>query len=70
MRCRVRVSREGTTWVARCDEFADATGRGATREEALDRVRRAVVFWLEACPCDQTATPGLEFEVIEAPSSR
>lgn len=50
---------------AHCPEFPECEGRGASREEALDRLRRSVTFWLEACPCDQTAAPGLEFEVHE-----
>lgn len=63
MRCMVSLSREGPTVVARCPEFPDCAGRGATRDEALERLRQSVTFWLEACPCDQTAAPGLELQV-------
>ena len=63
MRCAVTVNREGGNVVARCREFPGCEGRAATTSEALARLRQAVVFWLEACPCDQTAAPGLEFRI-------
>jgi predicted RNase H-like HicB family nuclease len=64
MRCRVSISREGSQVLARCPEFPECSGRGSTREEALSKLRASVTFWLEACACDQTAAPGLEFEVV------
>ncbi len=64
MRCRVVLTREGREVVARCAEFAQCEGRGATRDEALERLRRSVTFMLELCPCDQTAAPGLVMEVV------
>ncbi len=64
MRCLVTLSREPAGVVARCAEFPECEGHGATRAEALERLRASVVFWLEACPCDQTAEPGLEFQVL------
>ena len=64
MRCAVRLSREGTQVVARCAE-GNSEGRGATPSEAMARLRAAVLFWLEACPCDQTADDGLVLEVVE-----
>ena len=63
MRCTVSLSREGAAVIARCSEFPDCEGRGASRDEALARLRRSVTFWLEACPCDQTAAPGLDFTI-------
>ena len=63
MRCSVTLARSGTLVVARCAEFPDCVGQGATRDEALRRLRASVTFWLEACPCDQTAAPGLEFQI-------
>ena len=63
MRCRVSLSREGAAVVARCPEFPECEGRGPSRDEALERLRRSVTFWLEACPCDQTAAPGLSFDI-------
>lgn len=65
MRCCVSISREGSQLLAHCPEFPECSGRGGTREEALSKLRASVTFWLEACPCDQTAAPGLEFEVVK-----
>jgi hypothetical protein len=64
MRCLARVRREGGVIVARCVEFPSCEGKGATEAEAVARLRDSVLFWLEACPCDQTAGPGLEFRVV------
>ena len=61
--CSVSLSRVGALVIARCAEFPDCVGRGATREEALRHLRDSVTFWLEAYPCDQTAAPGLVFDV-------
>jgi len=63
MRCTVNLARDGPAVVARCLEFPDCEGRGASRDEALEGLRRSVTFWLEACPCDQTAAPGLAFVI-------
>jgi len=65
MRCSVTLSREGAEVVARCPEFPDCEGRAATAAEALARLRASAVFWLEACPCDQTADFGLVLEVVK-----
>ena len=64
MRCHVTLANAGGEWVARCAEFGECTGRGASREAALAQLREAVRFWLEACPCDTTANDGLQFEVV------
>ena len=63
MHCTVSLSRSGALVIARCAEFPECVGRGASREEALRMLRGEVTFWLEACPCDQTAAPGLEFDI-------
>jgi len=63
MHCTVSLSRSGALVIARCAEFPECVGRGASREEALRILRDSVTFWLEACPCDQTAAPGLEFRI-------
>jgi predicted RNase H-like HicB family nuclease len=63
MHCTVSLSRSGALVVARCAEFPECVGQGASREEALRRLRASVTFWLEACPCDQTAAPGLDLRI-------
>ena len=56
--------------VARCREFPGCEGRALNRHEALTRLRSSVIFWLEACPCDQTADDGLVLDVVEDKSTR
>jgi len=68
MRCRVILAREGSSIVARCDEYPQCEGRGVSREEALTRLRASLRFWLETCPCDVTLDCGLEL-VPAAPAS-
>ena len=70
MRCRVSLARHGSDVVARCQEFPDCEGRGASPDVALARLRDSVLFWLESCPCDQTADPGLVLQVVEDATQR
>jgi hypothetical protein len=70
MRCHVTLRREGAEVVARCQEYPGCEGRAPAREEALARLRASVLFWLEACPCDQTADQGLTLDVVEDTSAR
>jgi hypothetical protein len=65
MRCAVTLAREGGQVVARCREFPSCEGRAPSRTTALARLRDSVIFWLEACPCDQTADAGLVLDVVE-----
>jgi predicted RNase H-like HicB family nuclease len=65
MRCQVTLTREGGQVVARCPEFPNCEGRAASTTDALAQLRASVVFWLEACPCDQTADFGLVLEVVK-----
>ena len=70
MRCAVTLRREGGEVLACCREFPGCEGRAASRGEALERLRASVLFWLEACPCDQTADQGLVLDVVEDSSGR
>ena len=65
MVCHVILARDGTDWTARCREYPECSGRGASREESIARLRASVLFSLEACPCDVTADSGLELQVVE-----
>jgi predicted RNase H-like HicB family nuclease len=65
MRCAVTLRSENGEVVARCREYPGCEGRARSRAEALARLRASVLFWLEACPCDQTADPGLVLDVVE-----
>ena len=67
MRCHVTLDRQGSQFVARCAEYPSCSGEGGTREEALERLRASVLFWLEACPCDVHAGEGLQLEIVREP---
>lgn len=64
MRCAVTLRRDAGLIVATCSDFPSCEGRGPDRGAALERLRASVLFWLEACPCDQTAGPGLVLNVV------
>jgi predicted RNase H-like HicB family nuclease len=70
MHCAVTLRREGANVVAACADFPACEGRGPTREEALARLRESVLFWLESCPCDVTAGPGLVLDVARDETGR
>jgi len=63
MHCSVTVRREGAGFVARAAEVPEYEGRGTSSQEAVEGLRAQLVFWLEACPCDQTADDGLVLDV-------
>jgi hypothetical protein len=62
MRYDVTVEPQGAEWVARAAVPA-CEGRGPTRAEAIERLRAAIRFDLEICPCDVTADSGIELDV-------
>jgi len=68
MVCHVTLTRDSGEVIARAAEYPEVTGRGATREVALARLRESIRFWLEACPCDTTADMGLRLEVVREPA--
>ena len=63
MRCGVSLERDAEGIVARCRDYPECEGRGATAGEAVERLRASLLFWLEACPCDTTTGAGLVLEV-------
>lgn len=64
MRCAVSLHSDAAGVVARCGEYPACEGRGATAEEAVERLRASLLFWLEACPCDTTTGAGLVLDVV------
>ena len=64
MICHVTLKREAHGVSARCDEFPECEGRGTTKEDALGKLRASVLFWLEACPCDQHAEAAIDLQVV------
>ena len=39
--------------------------RAASREEALEKMRNELRFWIESCPCTGQAMRNLEVELVE-----
>jgi hypothetical protein len=67
MRFRVHIHAQGAgKLVATCAEFPGCRAEGAAREQALDRIRNAIAYDREMCPCDVTSEAGVELEVTDA----
>jgi predicted RNase H-like HicB family nuclease len=67
MRFRVHVEGAGRgRIVATCADLPGCRAEGSTREEALERIRNAIAYYQEMCPCDVTSEAGVELEVIDA----
>jgi predicted RNase H-like HicB family nuclease len=66
LRIRVELEAAGARVVARCPEFAGCRAEGATREEALAKIRGAIAFYEEMCPCDVTSEAGIELDIVDA----
>jgi len=67
MRFRVEITAAGAgKVVATCADFPGCRAEGATRDEALERIRSAIAFYQEMCPCDVTSDAGVELEVRDA----
>jgi len=67
MRFRVHIAAQGgAKIVATCADFPGCRAEGATREEALERIRSAIAYYQEMCPCDVTSEAGVELEVTDA----
>jgi len=66
MAYRVELSRAGTRVLATCPELPGCHVEAATREEALENIRRAIAYYREMCPCDVTSEAGVELDVVDA----
>ena len=67
MRFRVQVGGGGGGRViATCPDLPGCRAQGSTREQALERIRSAIAYYQEMCPCDVTSDAGVELEVIDA----
>ena len=64
---RVELDRSASgEFQARCPEFPGCRAEAATREEALVKIRRAIAYYREMCPCDVTSEAGIELDVVDA----
>ena len=59
------IRHESGVYAARCADYAHLEGRGPTESLALEKLRAAILFDLEMCPCDVTTADGLELQVVE-----
>ena len=66
MRIRVEVHEgEARRFVAVRVGQPSCRAEGATREEALAKIRGAIAFYEEMCPCDITSEAGIELDVVD-----
>lgn len=66
MRFRVEIVKTASGgYAALCTDFTGCRAEGATREEALAKIRGAIAFYEEMCPCDITSEAGVELDVVD-----
>ena len=66
MAYRVELEDRGGRVLAACPELPGCCAQADTREEALERIRRAIAYYREMCPCDVTSEAGIELDVVDA----
>jgi hypothetical protein len=66
MRFRVTLLHSGSgKIIAECPEFSGCRVEAVDRADALSRIRNAIAYYREMCPCDVTSDAGIELEVTE-----
>jgi predicted RNase H-like HicB family nuclease len=66
MRFRVEIQSVASGGFAvACADFPGCRAEAATRAEALEKIRRAIAFYEEMCPCDVTSEAGIELDVVD-----
>jgi hypothetical protein len=66
MRFRVEVEERGREAIlVTCPSLPGCRAEAATRAEALEKIRRAIAFYEEMCPCDVTSEAGIELDVVD-----
>ncbi len=53
------------TYLARCEDVEDALSTGASRREALERLKQQILYQIEYCPCSYVDIDSLEVDVTE-----
>ncbi|MBW3595952.1 MAG: hypothetical protein KY475_01605 [Planctomycetes bacterium] len=68
MKFHCTISQDGGQWVARHESSQVGTVRakGASRDEALEKLRGELRYRLELCPCTGESYQHIEVEVEEA----
>ncbi|HEV8479198.1 MAG TPA: hypothetical protein VGR66_00260 [Candidatus Eisenbacteria bacterium] len=49
-----------------CREFPGCRAEAVTRDEAIEKIRRAIAYYREMCPCDVTSDAGVELDIVDA----
>jgi len=49
------------------DEAGPVEVKAASREEAMEKMRNELRFWLESCPCTGQGLRNLEIDLVEVP---
>ncbi|HXE73425.1 MAG TPA: type II toxin-antitoxin system HicB family antitoxin [Candidatus Nitrosotenuis sp.] len=62
-RVTVRRLADGS-YEAVCGDFAGCRSTGSSQEEAVSKMREALAFYLEDCPCGWVDPRSLRLEVI------
>jgi hypothetical protein len=68
LKFRCRLSRAGDRWHARHEspEVGELSVTGATKDEALDKLRGELRYRLELCPCTGESYQHLQIEIIDS----
>ena len=68
MRFPCVISQSGDRWLVRHDsrDVGQIEVRGATRDEALEKIRGEIRYRLELCPCTGETYQHIHIEIVEA----
>lgn len=68
MKFRCRLSRSGDRWQAchESSEMGQLSVSGASRDEAIEKLRGELRYRLELCPCSGESYQHLEVEIVGA----
>ena len=63
-----RISQKDGTWTAEhvSKDVGPIRLTASTREEALQKMKAEIHYWLEMCPCSGQAYRDLEVELVES----
>jgi hypothetical protein len=66
--CRIR--RQDGLWLG--EHASDGVGpiqvKGATRQEAVEKLEREIRYWMEMCPCTGERFKTIDIELVESAS--
>lgn len=62
MKYKGRIKRVGNYFQASTDELPCVT-TAASKEEAVEKLKKEILFYLQSCPCDQIPESAVELEI-------